>query len=207
MHIPDGFLSLEIWGFLYVLTSFILVYSITKVNKRIGEKHIPMMGVLAAFIFAGQMLNFPVAGGTSGHMLGSTLSAIVLGPFSGTIIMSVVFIIQTLIFQDGGLTALGANIFNMGIIGTIVGYYIYHLFIKIIKKEVAIFLASWCSVVLAALMTGLEIALSGIISLEIVVPAMSVIHIVIGIAEGLITLSIIRYISKTRPDLLKLDKV
>jgi cobalt/nickel transport system permease protein len=166
-----------------------------------------MMGVLAAFIFAGQMLNFPVAGGTSGHMLGSTLSAIVLGPFSGTIIMSVVFIIQTLIFQDGGLTALGANIFNMGIIGTIVGYYIYHLFIKIIKKEVAIFLASWCSVVLAALMTGLEIGLSGIISLEIVVPAMFVIHIVIGIAEGLITLSIIRYISKTRPDLLKLDKV
>lgn len=207
MHIPDGFLSLEIWISLYVLTFFILAYSIGKTNKRIGEKHIPLMGVLAAFIFAGQMLNFPVAGGTSGHMLGSTLSAIILGPFSGTVIMSVVFIIQALIFQDGGLTALGANIFNMGIIGTIVGYYIYHLFRKITREEVAIFLASWCSVVLAAIMTGLEIGLSGIISLEIVIPAMIVIHVIIGIAEGLITISIIRYINKTRPDLLKLNKI
>jgi len=213
MHIPDGFLDVKTWVSLDIVSVVLVALAIRKTNRRLGEKSIPMMGVLAAFIFAAQMLNFPVAGGTSGHFMGSVLAAILLGPFAGLLIMTLVLIVQCFIFQDGGLTALGANIFNMGIIGALVGYYIFQGLDRLMRsrkgyqKKFVVFVISWLSIVLAASFCALELSISGIVPLRIVLPAMAGIHSLIGIGEGLITVAVVSFISKVRPDLLNLEKV
>src|SRR5512140_2500936 len=125
MHIPDGFLSLTVSILCWVITAITLSIAISRSNKAMGEKQIPLMGVMAAFIFAAQMINFPVAGGTSGHLLGGALAAITLGPWAGMLGMTAVITVQGLLFQDGGLTVMGANILNMGLLTSIVGYGLY----------------------------------------------------------------------------------
>ena len=117
MHIPDGFLS-TITSLLFWIVSLVVVgYALSKVNRDLNEKKLPLMGVLAAAIFAGQMLNFTVIGGTSGHLMGSAIATILLGPWPAVLVMTTVVTVQALIFQDGGLLVLGANIFNMAVIG------------------------------------------------------------------------------------------
>ena len=170
------------------------------------------MGVLAAFIFAAQMLNFPVAGGTSGHMVGAALAAILIGPWGAIIIMAAVLMAQSLIFQDGGLLALGANIFNMGIIASFSAYYIYRLvetlFGSSVKaKLIGGFAAGWASVFLAAIVCALELAISGASPLRAVMPAMAGVHALIGIGEGLITVAVLRLVVATRVDLLRLQRI
>ena len=113
MHIPDGFLAANMWISTFVFSIGGLGFCVKEVMKKLKDKMVPLMGVLAAFIFAAQMLNFPVIGGTSGHLLGAVLAAVLLGPYAGAIVLSVVLAVQCLVFQDGGITALGANIFNM----------------------------------------------------------------------------------------------
>src|SRR5512137_1580831 len=120
MHIPDGFLSTLVSVIFWCLSVVALAYALRRVGKDLGERQVPLMGVLAAAIFAGQMLNFSIAGGTSGHLLGAALAAILLGPWAAFIVMTTVISIQALIFQDGGLLALGANLFNMAIVGSAV---------------------------------------------------------------------------------------
>ena len=127
MHIPDGFLNVATVATTCAVSAGGIGGAVRMVGKKLGEKQVPLMGILAAFIFAAQMLNFPVAGGTSGHVIGAALAAILLGPWAAVLIMSCVLIAQSLIFQDGGLLALGANIFNMGIVASFSGYYIYRL--------------------------------------------------------------------------------
>lgn len=205
MHIPDGFLSPSVFtvGWLFALA--ILSYALKKVKKTLKEKAVPLMGVMAAFIFAAQMLNFPVLGGTSGHLLGGVLAAVTLGPFAGAIVLALVLIVQCLIFQDGGITALGANILNMAFFGTVASYYFYTVLKKtIFRKNIlpAVFLASWFSVVIAAGFCALELALSGTSSLRIVLPAMLLVHIFIGLGEAVITTLVISFILKARPDLI-----
>ncbi len=211
MHIPDGFLDTKIWVTLGVISAGTVGLALSKASKRIGEKQIPLMGVLAAFIFAAQMLNFPVAGGTSGHFMGGVLAAILLGPLAGVLIMAIVLIIQCLIFQDGGLTALGANIFNMGIIGALIGYYLYLGLSRIVSgiqgTFISAFIASWLSIVLAAGACATELALSGTVPLRVALPAMAGVHSLIGIGEGIITVAVLSLVFKVRPDLLKLEKV
>jgi cobalt/nickel transport system permease protein len=196
---------------MWVTTLAILGYAIKKTNKKLGERQIPLMGMLAAFIFAGQMLNIPIGGGTSGHMLGGVLAAVFLGPLAATIVMSTVFIVQCLLFQDGGLTTLGANIFNMGLIGTILGYYIYCGIRKISKNEkgmtIAAGIAGWSAVVFGSIVCSIELAASGTIPLEVVLPAMTLTHILVGIIEAGITMAVIGLVLKSRPDLLKLPKI
>lgn len=121
MHIPDGFLSLSVSIICWAITASVVGAAISKTNKALGEKQIPLMGVMAAFIFAAQMINFPVAGGTSGHLLGGALAAIVLGPWAGMLVMTSVIAVQALLFQDGGLVVMGANILNMGLATAAVG--------------------------------------------------------------------------------------
>src|SRR5688572_33465246 len=116
LHIPDGFLSLAISLICWGITIITLALAISKTNKALGEKQVPLMGVMSAFIFAAQMINFPVAGGTSGHLLGGALAAIVLGPWAGMLVMTAVIAVQALLIQDGGLIVMGANILNMGLI-------------------------------------------------------------------------------------------
>lgn len=208
MHIPDGFLSAEIWALMWIITMVVMAVAFRKTSRKLGDKQIPLMGVLAAFIFAGQMLNLPVLGGTSGHFLGGVLAAIFLGPYTASIIMASVFFVQALVFQDGGLTALGANIFNMGLLGTIVGYYIY-VFIKKVSKNmfVAAGVAAWLAIMLAATATSLELAASGISPLSLVLPAMLVIHAIVGVIEAGITIAVMGFVLKSRPDLLSLEKI
>src|SRR4030043_819668 len=125
MHIPDGFISTPVAAAGIAVAAGSVAYAGKATNKKMGEKQIPLMGILAAFIFAAQMLTFPVFGGTSGHLIGAALAAILLGPWAGILIMTCVLFVHSLIFQDGGLLALGANIFNMGIVPCFVGYYLY----------------------------------------------------------------------------------
>jgi cobalt/nickel transport system permease protein len=163
------------------------------------------MGVTAAFIFAAQMLNFPIAGGTSGHLLGGAIAATLLGPYAGFVVITVVLIVQCLIFQDGGLTTLGANIVNMALVGTMSVYPIIRLSGSVTAKRAGVVfgaaLAAWVSVVAASLFCALELALSGRAPISIVVPAMVGVHSVIGIGEALVTGFFVGFLLNTRPDL------
>jgi cobalt/nickel transport system permease protein len=208
MHIPDGFLSAPVAILLWVISIIIVGYALKRVNKDLGERQVPLMGVLAAAIFAGQMLNFAVAGGTSGHLLGATIAAILLGPWAAILVITTVVGVQALIFQDGGLLALGANIFNMAVIGVAVAYMTYQTVQKVAGRRkwgifVGGFLAAWLSIVIASLAAALELAVSGTSPANIAVPAMASIHALIGIGEGLITVGALAIIYAARPDLLK----
>ncbi len=204
LHIPDGFLSVLVSVICWVITIITVGIAISKTNKSLGEKQIPLMGVMAAFIFAAQMINFPVAGGTSGHLLGGALAAIVLGPWAGMLVMTAVIAVQALLFQDGGLLVMGANILNMGLVTAAIGYGLYRSVAgksKAVKLTV-IGIAAWLSVTAGALLTSLQLWLSGTSQLEIVIPAMLGVHTLIGIGEALITVFALTFIMQTRPDLI-----
>jgi cobalt/nickel transport system permease protein len=207
MHIPDGFLSTAVSILLWVLSIFFIALALRNVGRDVGERQVPMMGVLAACIFAGQMLNFTVAGGTSGHLMGAAIAAILLGPWAAILILTCVVGIQALIFQDGGLLALGGNIFNMGVIGAFVGYAVYRLVQRFAKGArwgvlAGGFVAGWASIVVASLAVALQLAISGTSPANIGIPTMGGVHALIGIGEGLITLGALSFLSATRRDLI-----
>jgi len=210
MHIPDGFINAPVAVTTGAVAVAVVVVAVKTTNKKIGEKQVPMMGVLAAFIFAAQMLNFPVVGGTSGHFLGAALAAILLGPWSSVLIMSAVLVVQCLIFQDGGLLALGANITNMGIVASFSSYYVYKGIDVLLKHGktgmlVGAGVGAWFSVVIASLLCAAELSMSGTSPWGIALVAMGGIHVIIGIGEGLITAAVLSLIMATRADLLKLQ--
>ncbi len=205
MHIPDGFLSLPIALFCWGAAIVLVAIAIRRTRDELGERQVPLMGVMAAFIFAAQMINFPVAGGTSGHLLGGALAAITLGPWAGMLVMASVIGVQGLLFQDGGLVVMGANILNMGLLTVLIGYGLYRGVAgqsRGVRLTVA-GVAAWLSVMAAALATSLELWLSGTSALRIVIPAMLGIHAFIGIGEALITVAALAFIMQTRPDLLE----
>lgn len=208
LHIPDGFLSLPVSLVCWILAIALIALCLNRVQAQYQEKAVPLMGVCAAFIFAAQMINFPIPGGTSGHLLGGTLAGVLLGPWAGSLVMVVVFIVQAAIFQDGGLTVLGANITNMGLVGTFGGYYVYRTIRYTIGRDtwtgvaVGTVVASWLSVFVAAILTAFQLALSGTVPLGISLTAMAFWHILIGIGEALITLAAVSFIWRTRPDLI-----
>jgi cobalt/nickel transport system permease protein len=125
MHIPDGFLSLPVALFFWGAAILLILLAVRNTRGELDDRQIPLMGVMAAFIFAAQMINFPIAGGTSGHLLGGVLAAITLGPWAGMLVMTSVIGVQALLFQDGGLLVMGANIFNMGLLTALIGYGLY----------------------------------------------------------------------------------
>lgn len=204
MHIPDGFLSIVISLICWVITVVIIGIAVSRTNKSLGERQVPLMGVMAAFIFAAQMINFPIAGGTSGHLLGGALAAITLGPWAGMLVMTAVIAVQGLLFQDGGLLVMGANILNMGLLTVAVGYGLYRSVLgKDQRTKLAVAgVAAWLSVMTGALATALQLWLSGTARVDIVVPAMLTVHAVIGLGEALITVAALGFIFRTRPDLL-----
>jgi len=204
LHIPDGFLTLIISLIFWAITIVTVGIAISKTNKALGEKQVPLMGIMAAFIFAAQMLNFPVAGGTSGHFLGGALAAMVLGPWAGILVMTAVIAVQGLLFQDGGLLVMGANIFNMGLLTAMIGFGLYRSVIGRSKgtRLAVAGVAAWLAVVASALVASLQLWLSGTSRLEIVVPAMLGVHVLIGIGEAIITVAALSFIEQTRPDLL-----
>lgn len=204
LHIPDGFLSLPIAIVCWGITIGLIAIAVRRTQAELGERQVPLMGIMAAFIFAAQMINFPVAGGTSGHLLGGTLAAIALGPWAAMLVMAAVIGVQGLIFQDGGLLAMGANILNMGLLTALISYGPYR---SVAERSRGVRLAvagvvAWLAVMAAALATSLQLWLSGTSQLNVVVPAMLGVHALIGVGEALITVAALAFILQTRPDLL-----
>lgn len=210
MHIPDGFLSTPVWGTSAGISIGYLIFAVRRLKSAFQERLIPIMGVLGAFIFAAQMLNLPVTGATSGHLMGGVLAAIIVGPLAGSFVLATVLIVQCLIFQDGGLTALGANIFNIAIIGTLGGYGIFALLKKYLVRKseskirlyISYGVAAWSSVILSSVACAIELGISGIAPYKILLPAMVGVHMLIGILEAIITIFALAGIGRARPDLL-----
>jgi cobalt/nickel transport system permease protein len=197
----------------WMISIAIIYLSLRIVNKRIDDRQIPLLAILAAGIFVAQMINFPIGGGTSGHLVGAALAAIILGPYSAIIVLAAILVIQSLLFGDGGVTALGLNILNMGIIGSFSGWFIYRIISKK-YKGMGIFIASWTSVVLASLACAAQLSLSYSLSsgaygihYTIAFPILVGSSLIIGIGEAIITTGIISYITHTSPNILTIPKI
>lgn len=206
MHIPDGFIDIKTAAATGVFSLSGFIVAIIKVKQYFRAKVVVVMGVFAALIFAAQMVNFTIIGGTSGHLLGAALASIILGPYAGGIIITVVLIVQAFAFGDGGITALGANVFNMAIVGVISAYLIYKLITRFSKSRAVFYtsvaVSSWFSVVMASTFCSFELAISGTYSLGITLGSMVPIHIVIGAGEAIITTLVIAFIDKVKPDVI-----
>jgi cobalt/nickel transport system permease protein len=209
MHIPDGFLDLKTAVATGVLSAAAVGTSLRRLNGSLPRKKVPLMGLAGAFVFAAQMVNFPVAGGTSGHLMGGVLAAVLLGPAAGLVVITSVLIVQCLLFADGGIVALGANVFNMGVIGTAGGYAIYRGVRLLARGEggkyVAMIMAAWLSTVLAAACCAGELAWSGTVPWSSGFPAMTDLHMLIAIGEAVITALVYSAIAAARPDIVAED--
>ncbi|HTO92732.1 MAG TPA: energy-coupling factor ABC transporter permease [Bacteroidota bacterium] len=205
MHVPDGFLDLKTAAATGVLSTAALAVSLRRLNVSLPRKNVPLMGLAGAFVFAAQMVNFPVAGGTSGHLIGGVLVAVLLGPAAGVLIMASVLIVQCLLFADGGILALGANVFNMGVISSAGGYAIFRGISLLVRgdrgKYLGIILAAWCSTVIAAVCCAGELAWSGTVSWDAAFPAMANVHMLIALGEAVITALVYSAIAAVRPEL------
>jgi cobalt/nickel transport system permease protein len=206
MHIPDGFLDAKVIVAAAALTVIGVGVAWRQTKKRLPQQQIPLLGLAAAFVFAAQMLNFPVVGGTSGHLLGAVLISVLLGPSAAIIVMTAVLVVQCFLFADGGVLALGANVFNMAVMGVLVGNFIYQIVLRILGNErgriAAVAIASWGSVLAAALCCAGELAWSRTVMWQTAFPAMAGIHALIGVGEALIACLVIAAIRKIRPELL-----
>jgi len=206
MHIPDGFLDTKTAVTTGVLSATGLSMAVRHASKHVPSRQLPLIGLSAAFIFVAQMMNFPVAGGTSGHLIGGALAVVLLGPSAAVIVITSVLLIQALIFADGGLLALGANILNMAIVAPVCAYVVFVVVRRFLKDDrgmlVAASLAAWVSIVVAAIVCAGELALSGTVSWGLAFPAMAGVHALIGVGESLITMLVLAAIRSTRPELL-----
>jgi cobalt/nickel transport system permease protein len=214
MHIPDGFIPLWQCAIYYVILIVALYFSQKWARKNLDEKMVPLMAVLAAGIFAIMSMNMPIPFGTSGHMVGGALVAIVFcAPEAAIIVFTLVLLVQGLFFGDGGITALGANVLNMGIIGGFTGLYVFKALRKPIGKYPAIGVASWLAIFLAAEAVAIEMWLAGTFPLIQGLAFMGLYHAFIGIIEAVLTVVVIMALEKLRPDLLawnrnrKLDEI
>jgi cobalt/nickel transport system permease protein len=212
MHIPDVLIEGRVAAVTTAIGVAGLAYGLRRVDRKHGPRTTSLMGMMAAFVFAAQMVNFPVGPGVSGHLLGGVLSAVVLGPWAGAVVIAAVLIVQCLLFQDGGLTALGANFINMGLVGAVGGYAIYAPIRRTMggRRGVLIgsMVAAWFSVLLAAGAFTIELAvLGGRGDFFRILSWMALVHAVIGLGEALITGLVVRFLLLTRPDLIDDDPV
>ena len=205
MHLPDGFLDTKTALVTTGLAGAAVVTALGHARRTLPPHRVPLLGLTAAFVFAAQMVNFPVAGGTSGHLLGAVLAAALLGPSGAILVLTSVLVVQCLMFADGGVLALGANILNMAVIGGVGGYFVYrglgrHLAGPAGRLGAAAF-AAWCATVAGSLMVAAELALSGVVPWTVGFPAMAGIHALIGLGEALITALVLVALLRTRPEL------
>jgi cobalt/nickel transport system permease protein len=205
MHLPDGVLDVKIWATLDLVSTGVVAYAIRKTTKESEEKKIPMMGVMAAFIFAAQLMNVPTPGGPPVHLVGAVLAAILLGPWPALVVMTAVLAVQSLLMQDGGLLALGANVFNIGVIGALGGYCIFLGIRKLIKSDRGIiagaFFAAWLSILASTAAVAFQMIVSGATPAELVLPVFGGMNLIVGAIEGLITATIIGFVLKVRRDM------
>jgi cobalt/nickel transport system permease protein len=212
MHVPDGFLSPPVAIACAMLAVAGVGAAASRSRALLGSRAVPRMGVTAAFVFSAQMINFPVAGGTSGHLVGGALAAVLLGPSAAVVAMTAVLVMQCLVFGDGGLLALGANVLNMAVVHPLVGFVVYRLLLGRIGPEPspsaarrigALAFASWVATIVAAATCAGELALSRVAAPAVVFPAMVAIHLAIGLGEALIAALVLAAILRLRPDLVE----
>jgi cobalt/nickel transport system permease protein len=208
LHIPDGFLTPVVAALGWAIAVVVLVLGLRRTGRQLGDRMVPVMGVLAAFIFAAQAINFPVAAGTSGHLIGAALAAIVLGPWASLVVMTVVIGTQALLLQDGGLIALGWNVVNMGALAAFSGYASYRGVVRVAGEHATArlggaFAAAWVSVEAGAIATTLELAASGTTDINLALPAMTSVHALIGLGEGLVTVGALTLLIASRPEILR----
>lgn len=208
MHIPDGFLNVPTAATCGVLAVAGVGAALRRASRNLPARKVPLLGLAAAFVFAAQMLNFPVVAGTSGHLIGAVLCAVLLGPEAAVIAMTAVLILQCFLFADGGVTALGANIFNMALMAPMVGYAMYRGVVRLLGTDhrahlVGTAFGAWCSTVAAALACAGELASSGVVPWNTVFPAMGLVHVLIGCGEAVITTLVIGFVMQIRPELLR----
>ncbi len=208
MHIPDGFINGATSAGFGLAAAGGLGAARNQTGKHLSERQVPLAGLVAAFVFAAQMVNFPVISGMSGHLLGGVLAAVLVGPWAGFVILSVVLVVQGVFFADGGLSALGLNIVNMGFLGAVGGYMLYRLLLKVLPKGdrglvLSAGIAAAIAVPIAAMGFVGQYAIGGTSSVTVgaVFTAMLGTHILIGIGEGIITALVISAVVGSRPDL------
>jgi len=208
MHIPDGFIDVPTSAVFAGIAAVGVATALKGARTQLDEKSAPLAGLTAVFIFAVQMLNFPVVAGTSGHLIGAALAAVLVGPWAATLALTVVLIMQAFLFADGGITALGLSIFNMGVISVWISFAVFLLLKKLLPKTksslvVASFVAALLSVPAAALGFVLQYAIgaTGTFSVSAVLSAMVGTHIIIGIGEGIITALTVSAVLASRSDL------
>ncbi len=226
MHIPDGYLGPATWIFMFLVMVVIWFFAFRNGNRNLGPRNVPMLSFMAALAFILMMFNLPIPDGTSAHMVGAVLIAIVLGPYGATIALSIALLIQALLFGDGGITSYGANVFNMGVVMPFTGILAYIMAKKALrnrsgrifgseskKRAVAAFVGGYVGIVIAAVTAAFEFGIQPIIApgyapygLDLAVPAMLLAHLLVGIAEGLTTAIVVYYLSENRTDLLNLPK-
>ncbi len=206
MHIPDGFLDAKTALATGALSAAGVGFALRQVRHELPPRRVPLLGLAAAFLFAAQMVNFPVLAGTSGHLVGGALVAALLGPAAAVVVVATVLLVQCLLFADGGVTALGANIFNMGLVATLSGYAVYSLVSRVLPglrgRVAALAFAGWCSNVLAAMTCAGQLAWAGTVGWSVGFPAMTGVHALIGLGEGIISALVYLAVARTRADLL-----
>ncbi|MFA9516415.1 energy-coupling factor ABC transporter permease [Halopenitus sp. H-Gu1] len=202
MHIPDGFVDLPIAVGAAAIAVTALAIAARRVGGEVSDARAPLLGVVAAGVFAAQMLEWPIPGGTSAHFVGGAFAAILLGPHLGALCVATVVTIQALVFGDGGLVALGANVLNMAVVEVYVGYAVYRLLTRYGEYRAA-FGAGWLGITAGALAAGLQIGLSSTFEFQLLttLSIMGVGHLVLGLGEGAITAVVYRYLIRARPDL------
>jgi cobalt/nickel transport system permease protein len=206
MHIPDGFIDGKTALATAALSAAGVGVALRQVKRELPPRKTPLLGLAAAFLFAAQMVNFPVAGGTSGHLIGGALAAALLGPSAAVVVVTTVLIVQCFLFADGGVMALGANIFNMAILNSAGGYAVYRGVCRVLPgirgQVTAIAFAGWFATVLAAVCCAGELAFSGTVPWTAAFPAMAGTHFLIGVGEGLISALVFLAILRTRPEMI-----
>ena len=208
MHIPDGFIDAPVSIAAGVIAVGGVAIALRGAKRQLDDRLAPMAGLTAVFVFAMQMVNFPVAAGTSGHLIGAALAAVLVGPWAAVLAISIVLVVQALVFADGGLSALGLNIVNLALVATLAAWIVFRVMVKLLpKKEFSIVLAAGLaglvSVPVSALAFATEFWLGGTapISVGAVFAAMGGVHVLIGIGEGLITALVVAAVLAVRPDL------
>jgi len=209
VHIPDGLMAPEIWILGWLIALPVIALAVYKVGKTVDEKTVPFMAMLGAGIFVAQMVNFPVGGGTSGHLIGAALAAALLGVYGSVVVLTVILVIQCFVFGDGGVTALGLNLLNMAVIAPFAAAGIFRIFRGRYEK-VGIPVGAWISVFLAALACAVQLGFSYSLSggaygiqMNLALISMAGWHIVIGVGEAIITTGVVLYLYRVAPDLIR----
>ncbi len=206
MHVPDGLINAGTAVVTWIVAAAIVGYALRRAQAELDDRSVPIVGLTAAFIFAAQMVTIPVAGGTSAHLLGGAMAGILLGPWVGTLVVSVVYIVQAIGFADGGITALGANVLAMGVLAAVGGYYLFRVLTAVLPRARWAYLGSvavvsWVTIVAAAALVSVFIVFGGPLPLA-AFPVMIGVHMAVGVLEAIISTSVVAAVLVTRPDLL-----